>query len=158
MCNADTVKEASWYKVQHLLTKYRCSVENLYHHGEELVNDHHLNPQYVCRPCADAVQDNYKRQKHAHQSKKQKQEKSFLPRFMPSATDCKHGKCNHLKPDLAAFKATWQDMDERVQCEFLVFLVQDLRASIKKVGGGKNAVIISISTTKTRATIADRGR
>ena len=121
-CNAEIAKEVNWHKVEFLLSKYKSSVEL----------DHHLNPKFVCRPCADQVQENHKRQlKHDH-FKRQKYEKKFLPKFVPSATDCMFGKCDHIDLDPNVLKAMWGKMNERRQCEFLAFSVQDLKSSIVK--------------------------
>ena len=137
-CNAETKKEANWYKVQFLMTKYRTSVEELYHHGGELEKDNVLNPQYVCCPCADQVHDNHKQQQKCDYFKRQKLEKKYLPQFLSSPTDCCYKKCDHLKPEPAVLRAMWKKMDERSQCEFLAFLVTDIKPSLIKVGIGKN--------------------
>ena len=124
LCGSDAVTEQNWFKVEFFTSKYPSSVERIFHHGEDLVRDHELNPKYVCRVCADLIRNDHKAQSQHKNIKRQRKEKQFLPQFVPSEVDCKHGKCNHKASDSAVLKVDTKEPEiSCVQCNIKLSLV-----------------------------------
>ena len=98
------------------------SKDDCYHHGENLVKDHALNPKYICPKCAREIRNFQKLRVSKDKFKKQKCDKKFIPRLAPSETDCEPSKCSHSKYNIGVLKNIWLSLDLKLQCLFLVIL------------------------------------
>ena len=87
------------------------SKDDCYHHGENLVKDHALNPKYICPKCAREIRNFQKLRVSKDKFKKQKCDKKFIPRLAPSETDCEPSKCSHSKYNIGVLKNIWLSLD-----------------------------------------------
>ena len=61
-----------------------------------------------------------------------KTEKRFLAKFLESPSDCSYSNCQHNETSFEDLKKTWSSASYQNQCQFMVFLAQDIKTKIRK--------------------------